>query len=101
MYAALVLSLLLFAGETAPLSTEPATAAAEPGAAAPVETASTPKADGSRMVCRSETKANSRLTTKICKTADEWELRTEEARKALGDMQGRPITSLCKPTGCV
>lgn len=96
MYAALFLSLFLFA--------ETPAATAEPVVAPPVIDAARPprpkKEGGDRMVCRTEVKPNSRFTTKVCKTADEWEERTETARDALGAMQQRPTTQICGLKGC-
>lgn len=47
-----------------------------------------------RVVCRKETKANSRFTTKVCKTVAEWEQRAETAKQAFGETQNRPVISI-------
>ena len=93
MYAALFLSLSLqlSAADQAP---QPA---AEADQAAPAAGAAKPgKADGSRLVCRREAKPNTRFTTKVCKTADEWEARAEAARAAFAETQSRPMISTDK-----
>jgi len=67
-----------------------------PAPSEPTTTAEKVKADPDRLICRRESKANSRFTTKICKTAAEWEKRTETARQGLADIQQRPMVSLEK-----
>ncbi len=86
--------------------------AGDPGTPAPVEETSeataevveraskSAKADADRLVCRREAKANSRFTTKVCKTAAEWEERAEAARRAFAETQQRPTVMICPPTGC-
>jgi hypothetical protein len=81
------------------LATEPAAPVPAEDAASSVEDVAAPAArsavaDPDRLVCRRETKANSRFTTKVCKTAAEWEERTETARRAFAETQQRPIVSL-------
>lgn len=89
MFVALLLSLMLTADQT-PAST--ATTEAAP-ASAPAATAKSDKADSDRLICKRESKPNSRFTTKVCKTGQEWEDRAEEARKAFGETQQRPMVS--------
>ncbi len=92
MLTVIILASLALAGEPAASTpTEDMLKAAEDGAAA---TARPARADGDRLVCRREAKANSRFTTKVCKTAAEWEARTEAARQAFAETQQRPIVSL-------
>lgn len=81
------------------LAADPAPAEPEveaPAASAPSTTADKVKADPERLVCRREAKANSRFTTKICKTAAEWDKRAETARQSLADTQQRPMVSIDK-----
>lgn len=91
MISALVLSLVLAIADPAPTPATPATEA-EPAPAA-AETASE---DKSRLVCRREMKANSRFSTKICKTVAEWEERAETARRAFGEVQDRPVVDISR-----
>ncbi len=92
MISALVLSLVLAVADPAPTPATPATEA-EP---APATTAQTASGDKSRMVCRREMKANSRFSTKICKTVAEWEERAETARRAFGEVQDRPVVDISR-----
>lgn len=87
---AFVLATMLFAAA----DQAPAATTTEPAPAPAAE--KTGKADGDRLVCRRESKANSRFTTKTCKTAAEWEERAEAARKALAETQQRPMISIDK-----
>lgn len=98
MHSAIFASLLLLAA-TEPTTTTPAAPQTPPAVTtpAPAPAARTP---GSRRVCREETRVNSRLTTKVCKTADEWAQRTETAREAFSDVVNRPVIMVCPPAGC-
>lgn len=71
-----------------------------PASSEPSTSAEKVKADPDRLICRRESKANSRFTTKVCKTAAEWDKRAETARQALADTQQRPTVMVCPPTGC-
>jgi hypothetical protein len=93
MLAIAVTMILAFAD---PAPSEPGAKPPEPTPAATTEPAKKAKADGERLVCRREAKANSRFTTKVCKTADEWEQRAETARQAFADTQQRPMVSIDK-----
>jgi hypothetical protein len=89
MFVAFLLAMSLSGAEPAPASTEAETTA--------VATAEKPsKPGGDRLVCRREAKANSRFTTKICKTADEWEQRAETARQSFGETQSRPMVDISR-----
>lgn len=88
---AFVLATMIFAAA----DQTPATTGTE-AAPAPAAAASAKKPEGDRLICRREAKANSRFTTKTCKTAQEWEDRAEEARKALAETQQRPMVSIDK-----
>jgi hypothetical protein len=43
-----------------------------------------------RKVCKREKKTGTRFTTKICKTAAEWETITEQSRRDIGELINRP-----------
>jgi len=98
VHSAIFASLLLIAA-TEPTTTAPAAPQTPPAVTAPAQPA-TGARSGNRRVCREETRANSRLTTKVCKTADEWAQRTETAREAFGEVVNRPVIMVCPPTGC-
>lgn len=84
-----LLSLLVLASTEA---TPPALDAPAPIASSNTQTAGA--AERSRKVCRHESIPNSRFTTKVCKTAAEWEEEAEKARQAFGEVQGRPTVSI-------
>ena len=96
MFIVSILVSLALAGD--PGTPAPVEDAAE--AAAPTAAAKPARADADRLVCRREAKANSRFTTKICKTAAEWEERAEAARRAFAETQQRATVMVCPPTGC-
>ena len=73
-----------------------ADASAPEASAIAATTVAKTRSDPGRLVCRKEPKANSRFTTKVCKTAEEWEQRAETARQAFNDTQQRPMISLEK-----
>ncbi len=52
-----------------------------------------PKPDD-RMICKREKKTGTRFTTKICKTAAQWEAISEAAYRATGEMMNRPQTDM-------
>lgn len=90
---ALVFGLILMAAD--PAATEP------PAPPAGRTTAAIVRKDPEHRICREEARANSRVPRKVCRTAAEWDARTEAARDALGAMQGRTTTQSCSPaTGC-
>jgi len=91
---AFALSMMLFAAPTPQAGADDSSATTE--AAQPSTTVAKTQADPGRLVCRREAKANSRFTTKVCKTAEEWEQRAETAREAFGETQNRPTISLEK-----
>jgi hypothetical protein len=92
LITAIALGLLLLAADPAP-DAEP-TAPAD-GASLP----STSGADKDRLVCRRESKPNTRFTSKVCKTAAEWEERAKAAQQAFEDVRGRPTVKICPPVG--
>lgn len=93
LIAALVMSLALAGEPEATTSVQDAGEATAPDVARPVKS---PSADGDRLVCRREAKPNSRFTTKVCKTAVEWEARAEAARRAFAETQERPMVNIGK-----
>jgi hypothetical protein len=101
VFAALFVSLFFLAGAE-PAS--PSAGTAQPTPATPAEgssgaAAADADADKSRMVCRRESKPNTRFTYKVCKTVGEWEERTKAAQESFGEVQGRPTIKICSPTG--
>ncbi len=85
-------------------------AAAEPAAGTPPSpparaktetTVQVVRNDPNRKICREELKPNSRFGRKVCKTAAQWDTRSETAQAALSTMQGRTQTQSCDPSvGC-
>lgn len=54
-----------------------------------------------RLVCKHRKKTGTRFTTKICKTAAQWDRMAEEHRAGLRDLVDRPQAKICGPqTGC-
>ena len=92
---ALFLALTLAAAEPAAAPESPDAA---PTAAAQVggPTVKTSREGGDRLVCKRQAKANSRFTTKVCKTVDEWDDQAETARQAFADEQQRPMVNIGK-----
>lgn len=93
MLAALIF-LLLTASEPAPAPAAETTA--QPAPAAVTQAAAD---DKDRLVCRRETKPNTRFTSKTCKTVAEWEERSKTAQESFEDVRGRPMVKICSPTG--
>ena len=91
---AFALGMMLLAAPAPQVEADSAAPAVE--AATPSTTAAEAQADPSRPVCRRGAQANSRFTTKVCKTAEEWEQRAETARQAFGEVQDRPVVSIAK-----
>lgn len=98
MFIVAIIASLALAGD--PGTPVPLEETGEPTAEVVDKTPKSAKADADRLVCRRESKANSRFTTKICKTAAEWEERAEAARRAFAETQQRPTVMICPPTGC-
>lgn len=97
MFSALIFSLLLFAAEPA---IPPASETTPPAPSTPEQPISeATAADKTRMVCRRESKPNTRFTTKICKTVAEWEERSKTAQESFEDVRGRPMVKICPPVG--
>ncbi len=95
LFASLVLVMAEPAASTASETTPPASAVAEE--ATPAATGS----DKDRLVCRRESRPNTRFTSKVCKTVAEWEARSKTAQEAFEDVRGRPMVKICSPTaGC-
>lgn len=92
MVTALLISLMVLAADPAP---EPAPGAEPPAGPAAAEMRAA-KPDETRLVCRRDTKPNTRFKSKVCKTAAEWEARAEAARQAFAEEQQRPMINIGK-----
>ncbi len=92
LITAIAISLLLLAADPAP---DAASSASADGASQPAAAS----ADKDRLVCRRESRPNTRFTSKVCKTAAEWEERAKAAQEAFEDVRGRPIVKICPPVG--
>lgn len=92
----IAIAIALFAAMGADQPAADATPETPAAAAAPATTAERARADPDRLVCRREAKANSRFTTKVCKTVAEWEQRAETARQAFGEVQDRPVVDVSR-----
>lgn len=90
---AFAFSLMILAAQA---PTGEADASSSEASATAATTVAKTRSDPGRLVCRREAKANSRFTTKVCKTAEEWEQRAETARQAFSETQQRPMISLEK-----
>ncbi|MDO9474340.1 MAG: hypothetical protein Q7J28_14905 [Caulobacter sp.] len=58
------------------------------------------KSEKTRLVCRKDRRANSRVAIKVCKTREEWDSQMEAARQSVGEIQQRQQVPLCAPAGC-
>jgi len=63
------------------------------GQATPVAEAKVAAKDPDRIVCRSEEATGSRIPSKVCHTAREWDQMREDARKNTQDFQDRGNTT--------
>jgi len=89
---ALALAMALSVTAETPATTE---LPSPPPAAArkPATTVGQTRADPERIICRKDKRSNSRLPTKVCKTAAEWDVDTETAREAVREIQSAPRTN--------
>lgn len=55
---------------------------------------------GEKIVCKHQRKTGTRFTTKVCKTAAQWEKMSEVHRAGLKEMVDRPQILSCGPSGC-
>lgn len=82
------------------LAADPVATASEATPPAPSQGAeATASSDKDRLICRRESRPNTRFTSKVCKTATEWEERSKAAQEAFEDVRGRPIVKICPPVG--
>lgn len=55
---------------------------------------------GPKMICKERRKTGTRFTTKICRTAAQWEQIAEGSRASLKELVDRPQIKACGPGGC-
>lgn len=53
-----------------------------------------------RVVCRRETTTGTRFVKRTCRTVAEWEEITDQSQQSFREVQSRPVTPLCPPSGC-
>jgi hypothetical protein len=70
---------------SAALLTQSASAAADPPATQPA--ASPLKADTGKRICREVTPTGTRMSKRVCRTADEWQHDSDEARRHFQESQ--------------
>lgn len=98
LITAIAFALLLLAADPTPPASEvtPPTPAVASDSARDSASA---RPDEGRLVCRRETRPNTRFTGKVCKTVAEWEERSRAAQESFEDVRGRTITVICPPVG--
>lgn len=55
---------------------------------------------GQKIVCKHHRKTGTRFTTKVCKTAAQWDKMSEVHQAGIKEMVDRPQILSCGPSGC-